>query len=108
MSDDTTPKKKPYPRFSDFNPRPVGLEGEKKRMGEILGTEILIRDFRMIKGKYNTACCVQIQFELDSAEGKKFIVFSGSSVLQEQLETSKDRIPFYTTIQRIDRYLTFS
>jgi|GEM_PF-271191 len=96
-----------YPRFSEFNPRPIGLEGEKKRVGEILNCEILVRDFRIIKGKYNTDSCVQIQFEMETGD-KKFVVFTGSSVLQQQLETSRERIPFRATIQRVDRYLTFS
>jgi len=96
-----------YPSFAEFNPRPIGLEGEKKRVGEILNREILVLDYRVIKGKYNTDNCVQIQFQVEG-EDKKFVVFTGSSVLQSQLEVSKERMPFRATIQRIDRYLTFS
>ena len=99
---------KKYPQFSDFNPRAVGFQGEKKRISEILNREILVLDYRVIKGKYNTDSCVQIQFEMSEFEGKKFIVFSGSAVLQGQLEEAKDRMPFCAVIQRIDKYLTFS
>ncbi|MCL2473446.1 MAG: hypothetical protein FWF23_00860 [Alphaproteobacteria bacterium] len=94
-----------YPNFADFNTQPIGLEGKKQYMKDIIGKKILITAFRILKGKYKTQHCLQMQFEL---EGERFVVFSGSSVISTQLEEHKNMLPFYTAIKRIDRYLTLS
>jgi hypothetical protein len=94
-----------YPNFADFNTQPIGLAGEKMYMKDIIEKKILITAFRILKGKYKTQHCLQMQFEL---EGEKFVVFSGSSVISKQLEEYKEMLPFYTTIKRIDRYFTLS
>ena len=98
-------EKTDYPRFADFNTRPIGFEGDKLRMQEILGREILITGFRILSGKYKTAHCVQFQFELD---GMRYVTFSGSAVVANQLTENRDRLPFYATLRRIDRYITLS
>ena len=94
-----------YPKFSDFNTKPIGLDGKKLYIKDIIEKEILITAFRVLNGKYKTKHCLQIQFELDS---EKCVVFSGSDVILKQLEEYKDKIPFYSAIKRIDRYLTLS
>jgi hypothetical protein len=39
---------------------------------------------------------------------ERFIIFTGSTVLQEQLEKYKDRLPFMATIRKIDRFYTLT
>lgn len=46
-----------------------------------------------------------LQFELD---GDRRVLFTGSDVLIEQVETYGDQIPFAATIKKIDRYYTLS
>lgn len=41
-------------------------------------------------------------------DGIIYICFSGSKVLADQLEKYKDNLPFYTTINKIDKYYTFT
>ena len=41
-----------YYKFSDFSEEEVGLEGDKKKIEEILNTEILVISFRIGKSKY--------------------------------------------------------
>ena len=98
---------KKYSRFSDFNPNAARFIGEKKLMKDVIGKEILILDYRVMKGKYNTDQCTQIQFEMSEFEGKKFVLFTGSTVLKGQLEEAKEQMPFCATIQRVDKYFTF-
>ena len=70
-----------YHKFSDFTEEVVGLEGDKKKIDEILNTEILVIGFRIGKSKYKEKEYMTLQFENG---GDKYIVFSGSEVLMKQ------------------------
>lgn len=95
-----------YPRFLDFAKELKPLDGDKKKIEEILNHEILITDFRVKDSKkQKDSLYVTIQFNIDDVN---HIVFTGSNVLIDQLEKYKDHLPFYTTIKKIDRYYTFS
>ena len=97
-----------YKRFCDFANEPAVLDGSKITMANILNKEILIIGYRVSSSKYNTANgnkCLTLHIELD---GKRFVVFTGSVILIEQIEKYKDEIPFLTTIKQIDKYYTFS
>jgi len=86
---------KNHPKFSDFADEETSLEGEKKKIEEILNTEILIIGFRIGKSKYKDRDYLTLQFENG---GDKYIVFSGSGVLMKQVQKYDDKMPFYTTI----------
>jgi hypothetical protein len=95
-------------RFSDFAQEGGPLDGTKLKIDDILNKEIMIIGFKMKDSKYaksNSSKCLTIQFELD---GNRHVVFTGSSVLIEQIEKYQDKIPFLTIIKKIDRYYTFS
>ena len=94
-----------YPKFSDFAEEEASLEGEKKKMNEILNTEILVTGFRIGKSKYTDKDYLTLQFEND---GEKHIVFSGSGVLIKQLQKYTDKMPFCTTIKKINNYYTMT
>ncbi len=100
-----------YPEFDDFADEETPLEGEKRKIEEILNIKILITGFRIGKSVYkdkNTGKdknYVTIQFK----NGGKFsILFTGSEVLMKQLEKYKKQIPFYTTIIKRNNYYTMS
>lgn len=95
-----------YPHFSDFSDDTKPFAGDKKKINDILNQKILILDFKIkdSKQRSNTSYAT-IQFKLNDL---KYIFFSGSNVIIEQLSKYKDNLPFYTTIIKIDRYYTFS
>ncbi len=95
-------------RFSDFAQESGPLDGTKLKIDDILNKEIMIIGFKTKDSKYaksNSSKCLTIQFELD---GNRHVIFTGSSVLIEQMEKYQDEIPFLTVIKKIDRYYTFS
>ena len=49
--------------------------------------------------------CLTLQVVLDD---KKYVLFTGSVVLLEQMEKYQDHLPFIATIQKIDRYYTLT
>lgn len=49
--------------------------------------------------------CVEIQFKLDDKIG---VTFTNSSVLERQLDTFKDMMPFEASIKKIHNYYTFT
>lgn len=83
--------------FSDFAKVSYALEGEKKRMEDIINTEIQICNFRTKESKHNKGDYLSIQFKTDS--DKEFVCFTGSSVLIKQCEEYKEQMPFKTTIK---------
>lgn len=96
-----------YQRFSDFAEAEGPLEGIKKSINEILNLEILVLSFKIGKSSYpeKSEFYVTIQFELNN---KKYVIFTGSKVLREQLDKYRDKLPFLTKIVKVDKYYTFS
>ena len=92
-------------KFSDFSKEAPRLEGKKKRIEEMFDKEILIIDYRISDSHFKDATYATIQFENG---GTKYITFTGSEVLQKQLEKYSKDMPFYTTTIRRGRYYTFS
>lgn len=97
-----------HKRFSDFAEEPELLNGSKLKIEEILNKEILIMGFKISDSKFsksNNPKCLTLQFELDD---KKHVIFTGSSVLVNQIEKYKDEIPFLTIIEKVDKYYSFT
>ena len=94
-----------YHRFSDFADTSPQFEGEKKKIPEILNTEILILNFRMGKSKYKGKKYLTLHFEI---KGEKYIAFTGSDVLAEQVQEYADKMPYFTTIIQRGEYYTMT
>jgi len=105
-------------KFSDFAEKanPL-LDGRKMSLDDIIdkdgkgGKEIVILNFRIRNSKYDDAKnprCLTVQFAFPEKENEHYIFFSGSSVLMEQLETHKEKLPFITVVKRVGKYYTFS
>lgn len=80
------------------------------RIDEALNLEILITGFKIRDSKYNDKASgntkyLSLQIELD---GIKYVVFTGSKILSDQIEKYKDKIPFLAKIIKIDRYYSLS
>lgn len=94
-----------YHKFSDFSEEEVGLEGDKKKIEEILNSEILVIGFRIGKSKYKEKEYLTLQFENG---GNKYIAFSGSKVLMKQAQKYADEMPFHTTVKKVNEYYTMT
>ncbi len=97
---------KTCPKFSMFAKNQLPMPGNKKRLDDILNREITVLDYRIRKStKRDGTECLQMQFLLGD---EVCVVFTGSSVLINQIKESKDNIPFVTTLVKMDRYYSFS
>jgi len=94
-----------YPRFSDFAEEEQPLEGKKRKIEEILNLEILITGFKIGKSKYKDKDYLTLQYENGN---EKYITFTGSEVLIKQVKKYADKIPFYTTIRKVNNYYTMT
>lgn len=95
-------------RFSDFAEEASPMDGTKLKIEDVINKEILVINCKIKESKYsktNSSKCLMLQFEMD---GNRYVLFTGSSVLLEQMEKYKEEIPFLTTIKKVDRYYTFS
>lgn len=95
-------------RFSDFAQEAGPLDGTKLKIDDIINKEISIIGCKIKESKYsktNSSNCLTIQFMMDE---KRHVLFTGSSILIEQIEKYKDEIPFLATIKKIDKYYTLS
>lgn len=59
--------------FSDFADEEAPLDGKKRKVDEILNTEILVTGYRVGKSKYKDKDYLTLQFENGN---KKYIVFT--------------------------------
>ena len=96
-------------RFSDFaldDEQP--LDGEKVKIDHLLNKEITILRFKVRKSKFDKSPkCATVQFNEEGNKTKR-IFFTGSVVIIDLLEKYKDKVPFVTTIKKIDRYYTLT
>lgn len=93
-------------RFSDFAEEQT-LDGDKVKLDDVLNKEIVVTGYVVTKSKYKSSgdMCLKLQFEVDDA---RYILFTGSNVLINQIERYHDEIPFITTIKKVDKFYTFS
>jgi len=100
-------------KFSDFADTSISpiMDGKKLSLDDILDKEILVLRYRIKKSKYSEAKnpdCLTVQFSYPENEAVHYVFFSGSSVLMQQLEKYKDKLPFAATIKKVGKYFTFS
>lgn len=96
-----------YRQFKDFaDQKECPLDGEKRKISEIVDKKILIIAYRIRKSKIDDGNYVTIQFS--NGDNKVSVFFTGSRVLMEQCERYKDQMPFYTTILQKYKYYTMT
>jgi ribosomal protein S8 len=94
-----------HPRFSEFADEKPQLEGEKKKIIDVLNTEILITDYRIASSKYKEKRYLTLQYK---AKGGLNIIFTGSEVLMDQARKYEDQMPFFVTIVQRGKYYTMT
>ena len=67
--------------------------------------EILITDYQLRTSHFKEDSYIIIQFH---DEGGFKVIFTAASVIRKQIERHKDRIPFYGTIVKKNKYYTLS
>jgi len=90
--------------FSDFAKETI-FDGDKIHINDVINMEINIIAYRVADSKYTDRKCLTLQIEF---ENNKHIIFTGSTVLIDQLEKYKEQLPFITTIRKIKKYYTLS
>lgn len=93
--------------FSDFHTEPT-LDGEKISINDVVGKDIIVLDYADRPSRYaktKDECYTIIQIEL---EGEKRVIFTGSSVLKDQLNTYRSELPFRAQIALNKTYYTFT
>ena len=95
--------------FKDFNIKPElkSFIGDKIPIKRIFNTPITVIDYKIEKSKLeNGTQCLTLQIE---KQNEKRVVFTGSSVLMQQIEkVSKNDFPFETTIINDNEYFEFT
>lgn len=94
--------------FGDFAEHKT-LTGDKVAIESILNKRILVLAFEVRDSKYQskgTKNCTKVQFK--EAGGDEHVFFTGSEVLKDQLETYRDQLPFWATVEKVTNYYTFS
>jgi hypothetical protein len=94
-------------RFSDFADENI-LDGDKKAIEDILNKEIIILNYRIRESRYSDnrdGKYLTLQVEID---GKRYVIFTGSDVLVEQLKRYSNQLPFVSTIRKIKKYFTLT
>ena len=93
-------------RYSDITTARQPLTGDKIKIEKILGEEITVLAYEIKPStqKEDTKY-LSLQIEL---ENEKRILFTGSTVLMDQIENCKDNLPFLATIEKIDKFYTFA
>lgn len=88
----------------------TGMTGEKIKVERVLNKKVKVCSFRIEKSKFpektKNGECLYLQIEL---ENQKRIVFSGSSVLMDQIrQVDKADFPFEATITKEDEHFQFN
>jgi len=95
--------------FKDFGIKPEvkNFTGEKIPVKRIFNIPILVHDYKIEKSKQKeNSKCLTLQIE---KQGEKRVVFTGSTVLMQQIESvPKDKFPFETTIINDNEYFEFT
>lgn len=97
-------------QFSDFAQEPQTLEGDKMKLDDIVNKPIVIHDASIKTSQYSknkSGKYATIQFS-DPASTQRYIVFTGSDVIINQLEKYAHEMPFKAVIKKINRYYTLS
>ena len=102
------------PVFSDLI-KEKNLSGDKKKIEDLLDKSIIVTNYQVSPSKYKTEHCVKIQFYFEDDETQtRYIVFTGSEVLKNQLEQIEHKLNednleflFKAKITKIGKYYSF-
>jgi len=94
-------------RFEDFAQENI-LDGDKAKIDTFLNKEIVIIGYSVKNSRYSknkTGEYLTLQVELENA---KYVIFTGSDVLIDQMKKYANEIPFMATIRKINKYYSLT
>jgi len=91
-------------KFSDFSKESV-LDGDKIKIDDIVNEEIELLAFNIKESKYKEKNYLTIQIKRND---KKYVAFTGSEVLIDQVKKYESELPFKTTIRKINKYYSLT
>lgn len=91
-------------KFGEFAANEI-FDGDKISIGEVLDKEIIVKNFKVSGSKYKNNDCLTLHVTID---GENRVIFTGSSVLLDQVQQHKDKLPFVSTIKKFNKYYTFT
>jgi len=94
-------------KFSDFSKENI-LDGDKIRIDDILNEEVLITGYAIKNSRYSKNESGKYLTLQIIKENKKYVIFTGSDVLIDQLEKYSAEIPFTATVRKINRYYSLT
>lgn len=94
-------------KFSDFADININV-GEKIKIDDVLEETIQVISYTISESKYKKSNCDRCLTLQIKHNGEDRIVFTGSNVLINQVETYADKLPFETKIIKNERFYTFS
>ena len=93
-------------RFSDFAKEDSIMNGDKIKIGDIVGKEVEIIDYRIGDSKFEGKKLLTLQIKLN---GENRVVFTSSGVLIDQSKKYKNEMPFIVTIEKVNnRFYSFT
>jgi hypothetical protein len=90
--------------FTEFADERI-LDGDKTKVDDIINQEVIINGYNIKQSQYKEKQYLTLQIILNE---KKFVLFTGSEVLIDQLTKYKDEIPFKATIRKINKYYSLT
>lgn len=95
--------------FKDFNIQPVlnAFVGDKIKIDRVINVPIIVYDFKIEASTVREGTKrLTLQIEKNQT---KHIIFTGSKILQQQIEKiPKDKFPFTATIIKDNEYFEFT
>lgn len=86
-------------KFSDFATDTGIMVGEKIKIEEILGKEIMVNGYKISDSKYEGKQLLTLQIKLDDIDR---VVFTSSGILIDQCNRYEDEIPFITIVEKVN------
>lgn len=95
-------------QFSEFAEEVNALIGDKIKIEDVLGKEIEVKSYKISDSKFakvGNDKVLTLQFKLDN---ENRILFTGSKVLLDQCEKYESEMPFCATIEKVDKFYSFT
>ena len=93
-------------KFSDFAKEDSVMSGDKIKIGDIVGKEIEIIDYKIGSSKFEGKKLLTLQIKLNNEDR---VIFTSSNVLIDQSQKYEEEMPFLATIKKINnRFYSFT
>ena len=91
-------------KFTDFAKESI-LDGDRIKIDDVINEEVKIIGYAIKNSKFESEKYLTLQIKKND---KKYVIFTGSYVLIDQIEKYKNEIPFLTTIRKINKYYSLT